>query len=163
MKYIGIDIGKKGAISIMEDDKEIINYKMPLIGTALHYKGFYEIMEEHKDAKIVVYEKLGVIFGTSKKTAFSMGEQIGAIEMACIALKTPYIMVPAKEWQKEMFKGVSEIKKQGKKQRDTKAMALVAINRMFPDLKLTFGSVARVPHDGLVDAVLMAEFARRNY
>ena len=68
----------------------------------------------------------------------------------------------AKQWQKEMFLGVEEITITGKSTRDTKAMALVAIKRIFPNLELTFGVKAKKPHDGLVDAVLMAEYARRN-
>jgi hypothetical protein len=41
-------------------------------------------------------------------------------------------------------------------------MALMSIKRLFPDLKLTFGEKAKVPDDGLIDAVLIAEYARRN-
>ena len=78
-----------------------------------------------------------------------------------IPLGIPYIKVPAKEWQKEMFKGVDEITKPGKTSRDTKAMALVAIKRLFPELKLTFNDRSTKPHDGLIDAVLIAEYSKR--
>ncbi len=65
-----------------------------------------------------------------------------------------------------MFQGVDQITKPSKTAgakpiRDTKAMALVAVKRLFPDLKLTFGERATKPHDGLIDAVLIAEYARR--
>ena len=67
-----------------------------------------------------------------------------------------------------MFTGVDEItktanklSKTGKPVRDTKAMALVAVKRIFPTLKLTFGDRATVPDDGLIDAVLMSEYAKR--
>jgi hypothetical protein len=109
-----------------------------------------------------VFEKLGVIFGSSKTTAFSMGHQAGAIEMGCIAHGISFTKVRAVDWQKQMFQGVETITKTGKSSRDTKAMALIAIKRIFPDLKLTFGDRAIKAHDGLVDAVLMAEYARRN-
>jgi hypothetical protein len=109
----------------------------------------------------VVFEKLGVIFGSSKVTAFSMGYQSGAIEMMAIALGIPYTKVPAKQWQKDMFQGIDVIKKTGKSSNDTKAMALIAAKRLFPNQKLTFGEKATKPHDGLVDALLMAEYAKR--
>jgi hypothetical protein len=85
--------------------------------------------------------------------------------MACIALSIPYVKIPAKTWQAKMFIGVEEITKvsKGKKKRDTKAMALIAIRRLFPKLKLTFGERAVKPHDGLIDAVLMSEFAKSVY
>lgn len=165
---IGIDIGKMGALCIQEKDKEIIIKEMPMIKTELDYQALYKLLEPYEGGDgIAVFERLGVIFGTSKATAFSMGHQAGAVEMACVALSIPFIKVPPKVWQKEMFLGVDEILKQsksGKSQvRDTKAMALIAVKRLFPTVKLIFGERATKPHDGLVDALLMSEFGKRKY
>jgi len=169
--WIGIDIGKHGAIVIQEKTStnhiSINEMKMPMIGTELDYvKLYHEILMPYEAGRgIIVFEKLGVIFGTSKSTAFSMGHQAGAIEMACVGLSIPFVKVPAKMWQKEMFTGISDISKPSKaksgKSRDTKAMALVAAKQMFPQVKLTFGERATKPHDGLVDALLMSEYAKR--
>lgn len=166
---IGIDIGKQGAICIQERDKDMITHKMPMIKTELDYLKLYQLLEPYEGGNgRVIFERLGVIFGSSKQVAWSMGHQSGAVEMACVALSIPFIKVPAKEWQKAMFTGVDEItktanklSKTGKPVRDTKAMALVAVKRIFPTLKLTFGDRATVPDDGLIDAVLMSEYAKR--
>lgn len=161
--YIGIDIGKSGAIAVIYPDGNIRTMKMPLINTELDYPDLYSIISQCSlMGAHIVFEKLGVIFGSGKSTAFSMGFQSGAVEMACVAAKVPYTKVRAVDWQKQMFQGVQEITKTGSTKKDTKAMALVAIKRIFPDLKLTFGDRASKAHDGLVDAVLMAEYARRN-
>jgi hypothetical protein len=164
--YIGIDIGKDGAIATIFPDGRIEVIHMPKIKTELDYHSIPGAINRPGYDSYVVYEKLGVIFGSSKQTAFSMGNQAGAIEMACVCQSIPYTKVRAVDWQKAMFQGVEEItkpSKTGKKPvRDTKAMALVAVKRIFPNLKLTFGERATVPHDGLIDAVLMAEWARRN-
>jgi hypothetical protein len=40
-------------------------------------------------------------------------------------------------------------------------MALIAAKRLFPNQKLVFGDRATKPHDGLIDALLLAEYARR--
>ena len=166
--YIGIDIGKKGSIAVIHKHGEIHTYPMPMIKTELDYHGLSNLISCLKvHNPHIVFEKLGVIFGTSKSTAFSMGEQSGCVEMSCICQGISYTKVRAVDWQKAMFQGVDEIAKtktkDGKKAgRDTKAMALVAIKRLFPDLELTFGEKAKKPHDGLIDAVLMAEYARRN-
>lgn len=164
--YIGIDIGKKGAISMLSSDG-VSTYAMPMIKDELDYTMLYELLMQIQASELkrtgsnphLVFEKLGVIFGSSKSTAFSMGYQSGAVEMMAISLGIPYTKIPAKQWQKEMFQGVEVVKKGTKN--DTKAMALIAINRLFPKLKLTFGMKATKPHDGLVDAVLMAEYAKR--
>lgn len=165
--FIGVDIGKSGAIFIQERRKEDPNvfrmsgFIMPMIKTELDYQALYKLLEPYEGGNgLVVFEKLGVIFGTSKATAFSMGHQAGAVEMTCVALSIPFIKVPAKQWQKTMFVGVDEITKPGKTSRDTKAMALIAAKRRFPTLKLTFGDRATKPHDGLVDALLMSEYAK---
>lgn len=166
--YIGIDIGKHGAICSITREGTINVLKIPMIKDQIDYSFLFDMIQNIQTTELkntginptVVFEKLGVIFGSSKATAFSMGYQCGAIEMLCISLGLPYVKVPAKEWQKEMFKGVDEITKPGKTSRDTKAMALVAIKRLFPSMQLTFES-GKKPHDGLIDAVLIAEYARR--
>lgn len=166
--YVGIDIGKNGAIAVIKPNGEINTYPMPMIKTELDYHALSNMIHILKQHDIhIVFEKLGVIFGTSKSTAFSMGQQSGSVEMSCICQGIPYTKVRAVDWQKQMFTGVDEILKttvkEGKKPgRDTKAMALVSVKRIFPTLKLTFGERASKPHDGLIDAVLMAEYARRN-
>ena len=170
--YIGIDVGKLGAIAIIRPSGEIDTYKMPMIKTELDYHGLGRLIREECEATSteegvhISFEKLGVIFGTSKQTAWSMGEQSGAIEMICICQGIPYTKVRAIDWQKTIYQGLTEItkpSKTGKRPvRDTKAMALMAIKRLFPEQKLTFGVVATKPNEGLIDAVLIAEYARRN-
>lgn len=167
--YIGIDIGKKGAIAYQSPSGAIQVYQIPMIKDEVDYAFMYDIIQRINARHYEVYdchphmifEKLGVIFGSSKATAFSMGHQSGAVEMMAIALGIPYTKIPAKQWQKEMFTGVEEITITGKSTRDTKAMALVAAKRLFPgrDFKLTDRSTK--PHDGYVDALLMSEYGKR--
>jgi hypothetical protein len=168
MFSIGIDIGKQGAIVIKKPGDQDIYTKMPMIKSELDYQALYQLLTPYEGGRgMIVFEKLGVIFGTSKSTAFSMGHQAGAVEMACVALSIPFTKVPPKVWQKEMFLGVEEISKpssSGKTTvRDTKAMALLAAKRLFPTTKLTLGDRSEKPHDGLIDALLMCEYARRIY
>jgi len=165
--YLAIDIGKQGALAVLKDGV-VETYRMPMIKTDLDVHELLDIVSKvcSDDYPHVIFEHLGVIFGSGKSTALSMGYQSGIIEAACICAGSPYTKVKAKEWQKEIFKGLEEITKPSKTAgakpvRDTKAMALVAVKRIFPQLKLTFGERATVPHDGLIDAVLIAEWARR--
>jgi hypothetical protein len=162
---IAIDIGKHGAVCIRKKDL-IITKPMPMISSELDYRGLYEILAGEDTSTIhVVFEKLGVIFGTSKTTAFSMGHQAGAVEMLCIALDIPFSKIHAKVWQKEMFEGTSLVTKKSKSGKsvvtDTKATALIVAKQLFPNEKLTFGDRATKPHDGLIDALLMSEYAKR--
>ena len=165
-KYIGIDIGKSGAYYIMGDDgSEISRGPVPMVGKEVDWHKFNQGISHYEAFNgMVVFEKLGVIFGSSKKTAFSMGYQAGAIEMMCIANSIQYTMVPAKKWQTEIFDGQTKIFKKGiKGPLETKKMALIAAKRLFPKVNLLMTERSSVPHDGLVDALLMAEYARRKY
>lgn len=167
--YIGIDIGKNGAIAVIYPTGEIDTFPMPLIKTELDLPSLIDIITEiaiPRGYLHITFEKLGVIFGSSKQTAFSMGEQSGSVETVSICQSIPYTKVRAVDWQKIIFQGLDQITKPSKTPgakpvRDTKAMALVAVKRLFPELKLTFGTRATKPHDGLIDAVLIAEYARR--
>lgn len=160
--YIGIDIGLHGAIVFNQEPITI--YKMPLIKKVLDIDEINAIFKMIKNSH-VTYENLNVIFGSSKATAFSMGYQSGVIEAFCKAYELPYTKVNAKEWQKEMFKGIPEIslppsKGSLKGKRDTKAMALIAVKRLFPNVQLTMGKETK-PNDGIVDALLISEYAKR--
>ena len=64
--YIGVDIGKQGAIAIIKENSEIVVTKMPLIKTELDYHELSQIINGatvHRGSIHVVFEKLGVIFG----------------------------------------------------------------------------------------------------
>lgn len=164
--YIGIDIGKEGAIVIANStNNELDVYKMPKIKTEVDYVSLFEILSyfRKKDCH-VVFEKLQGIFGTGKKATWSLAEQSGHINAFCIALNLPYTPVPPKQWQKEMFQGVRQIKKPSKSGttmvNDTKAMALIVCKRIFPHLNLRPGRLVN-PHDGIVDAALLSAYCRR--
>lgn len=156
---IGIDLGLHGAITDMTQDG-ITSYAMPTCGKDIDITEINTFLRTYvSEDTVVVFERIGLIFKSSKTTAFSMGKQLGAMEALCISRKIPHEIIPPKEWQKAIFQGIPEIKKGDS--RDTKAMALVAVRRLFPSAILTVGKRATKPHDGVVDSILLAEYARR--
>jgi len=167
--HIGIDIGKEGAIVIQDINlKSIVCIKMPLIGKELDMLELYNALMPYEAGNgMVVFEKI-IPFTANKSAMFSLGHQAGAIEMVCVALAIPFTKVPPQTWQKEMFTGVDQATKKSATtksgvSRDTKSMALVAAKRLFPNQQLKFGERTTVPHNGLVDALLMSEYAKRKY
>lgn len=167
--HIGIDIGKEGAIVIQDLNlKSITSIKMPLIGKELDMLELYNTLMPYEAGNgMVVFEKV-VPFTANKSAMFSLGHQAGAVEMVCVALAIPFTKVPPQTWQKEMFAGVDQATKKSTTtksgvSRDTKSMALVAAKRLFPNLELKFGGRTTVPHNGLVDALLMSEYSKRKF
>ena len=79
----------------------------------------------------------------------------------------PYTKVQPKKWQKQAWEGIPLIKKPsstGKTQvTDTKAMSLIAAKRLFPKEDLRATERSKIPHDGKVDSLLMANHCLRNF
>jgi hypothetical protein len=168
--FIGIDIGLHGAVVIIESGsltpphvKEV--FLTPLIGDKFDFKTFYAKLCKYQRLNgCAVFEDLHALFKSSAKSTFNFGGVNYATEMLCVALEIPYTKVQAKKWQGVMFEGIPKVFKEGKKL-DTKAMALIAAKRLFPTVKLTDpdSKRAKVPHNGIVDALLIAEYARRTF
>ncbi len=156
---LGIDIGKKGGIAILNfvnKKPKVTLYRIPLIASKeVNLNAILDILKPQADKiEMACFETLHAIYGSSAKSTFTFGKQVGYIEGILSALAIPYRSVQAKEWQKKMLAGVPSIKKEDNKT-DTKAMAEVAFNRYFPDLyskKIT---------EGERDAALIALYSAR--
>lgn len=167
--FIGIDIGKSGGIVaiLVGDDIKIETHPTPqladgdidikkMVSIMDHYNGLHEI-------KMIVVEKVHAIFGTSAKATFEFGRSAGIVEAIVSCMGVSFAMIQPKLWQKEMWQGVDKITKPGEKSTDTKAMSLIAAGRLFPNVELSDPTRPRSSkaHDGIVDALLMAEYGRR--
>ena len=172
MNIIGIDPGKSGGIVTLHEDGDIISYFIPkLIGTVFDISSFYEYLRIETGAADthIFIEEVHSVFGSAAKANFEFGRINGIIEGLVCSCNTSYSKVQPKIWQKEMFEGVPIIKKPGSKAKgrgsfDTKKMALVAFQRLYPetDFNITSkGNPSKNVHDGLVDAILIAEYGRR--
>lgn len=168
---IGIDVGKDGGIAVFVDD-QLINYGVtPNIGTQIDLKHISTILNRYcpiEDDYHVVIEDVHALFGSSAKATFNFGWSLGILEGIVTALSIPYTKVAPKEWQKELWRGVTTIYKPSKgeskrKSVDTKATSLLSAQRLFPLIDFRKSDRAKKPHDGIVDAILLAEYCRRKF
>ncbi len=163
--YIGIDPGKDGAIAIIGDNIETSLF--PKIGKEYDIKSMYRMIDG-MDVGMVVIEDLKSIKGVSANTNWAMCRGKTIWEVIAEVKELPYTLVHSKTWQKEMWSGVPVQKKVSKKNKsgyatDTKATSLIAVKRLFPNVDLTPTEKAKKEHDGIVDALLIAEYARRKF
>lgn len=166
---VGIDPGKEGFI-VWFDGNELGRAEIPLIKRevdTLALDKIFKSLQKKSDDLFVIMEATNAFFGASSKTMYKFGHTIGCTEQAIVSNGIPFTKIRPVKWQKEMFQGVPKqyVKKKGNKNRthDTKATALIAAKRLFPDTDLRKNSRCRTPHDGFVDSLLIAEFCRRNY
>ena len=160
MIFIGIDPGLSGAIVIIDGDL-ITTKVMPTIivkkgkkdKRVLSHKGLKEIFEVIEGESCAVVEKQHAMPREGVSSMITIGIGYGSLLQVLTDYDIPYDEVIAQKWQKEynIARG------------DTKKQALDVCQNLFPNLNLLATERSRKPHEGFVDAVLIAEYNRRRF
>ena len=145
MIYIGVDPGKKGAYCSITshgieafpwDDVFFIQHMQSLLAS--------------EDGCVGCVEKVSAYSGQGRGSIFTFGTEYGFIQGVLQALGIPFQLVPANVWKKE-YSLVGKDKK----------ASIDVCRKLFPELNLLPTPKCRVPSDGLAEAALIAEYARR--
>lgn len=159
--HMGIDPGKDGAWAIAYPDGRIEYHVFSKIGDEVDISDLNRRLREiHPRVMHCVIEDVHSIFGASAKANFQFGRIVGVLETLLVCNSIPFTKVAPKAWQKVMHEGVAKMTKAGKTSTDTKAMSLVAVKRIYPTPTFLATERSKVPHDGIVDAVLMARYSQ---
>lgn len=145
MIYIGIDPGKDGAMAILEPDKT------PSVVVFEREKYRDELLRVHEspETAICCLERVGAMRGQGVRSMFSFGENYGFIQGVLTAYSIPYELVTPQKWKKE-FQVTAD-----------KNSSISVCKRLFPGISLRETPRCRTDHDGMAEALLMAEYARR--
>lgn len=141
MVYIGIDPGKSGALAVISDDGSvsIVPFDPETYKETLRYaSGPTRAVLEH----VTAMPKQGVT------SMFHFGENFGYIKGLLEAFQIPYELVRPQKWKKEF--GISD-----------KNSSVECCKRLFPGVPLRRTERCRKDDDGMAEALLMAEYARR--
>jgi crossover junction endodeoxyribonuclease RuvC len=142
MIYIGIDPGKAGSLAIINgDDVEIIPFDEEKYIKTLEKYALYR--------KACVLEHVSAMPGQGVTSMFNFGANFGWIQGVLQALSVPYELVRPRKWKKE-FSITGD-----------KNSSIAVCKRLFPDVSLLPTERCRKDNDGMAEALLMAEFARR--
>jgi hypothetical protein len=166
--FIGVDIGKKGAIVALDSRGQILGkHLIPMVKDKVIDTELLKVFEQYSEFQIFIcIEEVHSIYGTSAKSNFSFGEIFGKKKMIGAVLSVHYgatfDLVPPKKWQSNIWTSTDKIFKSGKRV-DTKATSLVTARRLAPNETFLATSRSRVPHDGLVDAFLIAKYTLLKY
>lgn len=166
--YIGIDVGADGAISSLDGDGNIIMYdKFPkdtseVASTIVNHISVITCNEDFEGLTVGV-EDVHSLFVSSKKSNFIFGQNKGIILgiLNTIQLTTTFeiVMVHAKVWQNKVWLSQDKVLDTlGRSiSTNTKATSLNAAKRLYPSESFLASTRSRVPHDGIVDATLLAK------
>ena len=153
MKVIGIDPGLSGAIAILENNKVLSIFDMPIMAEGkknkrqLNSAQLVNIIKENtsKSEEIaVVVEQVNAMPGQGVTSMFNFGQTFGAIKGVCAALDLPIFFVRPSKWKKYF-----ELINSSKDSSRTKVI------EMYPSLSAQLSKKKDVNKS---DAILIAKF-----
>lgn len=141
--YIGIDPGKGGALALITEDGQCT--VVPFQESA-----YTAILKAASGpSSVCCVEKVGAMPGQGVVSMFNFGHNLGYIEGLLQAFDIPYQLVPPQTWKKE-FCVTSD-----------KNTSIEVCRKLFPHVSLLPTARSRKPNDGMAEAMLLAEYARR--
>lgn len=156
MNYIGIDNGLDGAIvKLDEDGRLLISWIMPVRHNGknrlLDTKELSELIGDHADCSFAA--EPAAKFSPGKMALCSTWHSWGIIQACLEFTKVRWTPVESQRWQRVLLPG--------RQKGETKKAALEAAGRLWPNEKWLASPRCKKPHEGLIDAALIAEYARR--
>lgn len=153
MIYCGIDPGKRGAIVVL-DQKGLVLRKELLVDTSNFIRITEELLDQvAKEEFVIGLEKAQPFKGEGGCSTFTYADGFGELKGVLRKSRLGFTLVPPVTWTKAMHAGIQD---------DTpKKRSLKAAQNLFPGVSFVMPG-CRNPHDGIVDALLIAEYMRRS-
>ena len=147
MIYIGIDPGKKGALAYMMENKAGA-YTTNVVPMDLALPTLRMIAKTGKPTRCCL-EKVHAMPKQGVSSTFSFGAGYGWLKGAMDALGISYQEIPPEKWKKEFSLN------------SDKQTSIAVCRQLFPEADLRLTERSRTDSDGMAEALLMAEYARR--
>jgi hypothetical protein len=165
---IGIDVGASGALCFMSNEGDVLSYvafdklkdwktEVPqIVETELAVYGESDLIK-------VGIEDVHSLFVSGKKENFNFGINkgvlIGIFNTLSLYHKIEVKLIHAKVWQNSVWGNEDKAftQKGMTTKTDTKKTSLNCAQRLFPTENFLATARTRVPHNGIVDAILIAK------
>ena len=153
MKIIGIDPGLSGGIAVLENNKVLNIFDMPVMAEGkknkrqLNSAQLVNLIRENiklNEEVIVVVEQVNAMPGQGVTSMFNFGQTFGAIKGVCAALGLPIFFVRPSKWKKHF-----ELINSSKDSSRTKAI------EMYPNLS---NDLSKKKDVNKSDAILIARY-----
>lgn len=141
--FVGIDPGKSGALAVLYPNGSVETQPFNAVN-------YVDVLGGLRGSDVICcVEKVSAMPGQGVVSMFNFGHNLGFIEGVLQANGIAYQLVPPQTWKKE-FSLSSD-----------KAKSIEVCQKLFPKVSLLATDRSRKPSDGIAEAVLMAEYARR--
>lgn len=148
-RIVGIDPGISGALVCMKDGRPEHLRRLPFEGNRLDVRELLRWLNALRPEMVCLEEYMAVSMQSLSSTVTGARNH-GKVEAVCLALALPVVQVSPFDWHKAL--GFP------KDDRPAKAKALELAVALYPAVNLVPDG-CRVPHDGIVDALLIAHYA----
>ena len=159
MRIIGIDPGLSGAVAILENNKVINIFDIPVmtegkknkrqLNSALLVSLIKENTANQEEVAVVV-EQVNAMPGQGVTSMFNFGQTFGALKGICAALELPIFFVRPSKWKKhfelinsskdasrtKVIEMYPKLSNQLSKKKDVNKSDAILIARFFSDTKL---------------------------
>lgn len=146
--FLGIDPGKKGAAALLREDGSLVTALPFSEGNFLGLVDLILSLPDGPESVRCCLEKVHAMPKQGSVSMFSFGRSVGWITGVLDLAGIPYQEIPPQTWKREF--GLNSDKQK----------SVDVCHRLFPSAPLVPPG-CRVPQDGMAEALLMAEFARR--
>lgn len=150
MIYIGIDPGKNGGIAVLHvlKNNAFVNASTYVFDEST----LITILDELKNYNCkCTLEHVHAMPKQGVTSTFNFGMNFGFIQGVLKAYAIPYKLVTPQKWKKE-FSCTSD-----------KNTSIEVCKRLFPKVNLKATERCKKDHDGMAEALLIAEYGRRHY
>jgi crossover junction endodeoxyribonuclease RuvC len=144
--FVGIDPGKNGGVAVIDTGSNT-TIAEPYSNEALINR-LWEVSQSEQEI-VCCLEKVGAMPGQGVVSMFNFGQSVGYIKGVLEAFKIPYQEITPQKWKREFSLN------------SDKAASAEVCRKLFPDISLLATPRCKKPHDGMAEALLMAEYARR--
>lgn len=146
--FVGIDPGKSGGIALIPQcGCSCKAFIMPLKDGVIDIQA---IDKQVFSITLAVIENVHAFPGQGVVSTFTFGKMYGMLLGWLEMRYAKYVVVDPRKWKNRILDGTTK----------DKEAAISYAKETYPDVDLTPGRI-RTPHDGIADAVCMAEYARR--
>lgn len=166
---IGIDPGLSGAYAVVTADGNGFDVQpLPVIGAgnrreidARTLADALLYLRTLSPIALAVVEEVAARPGQGVVSMFTFGRGVGTIHGVLSALRVPIEVVKPQVWQRAILPSLAPTVRKEDRKAALKQNAIAYATKRYPSLKLRATAKSKTDHDGMADAICLAEFGRR--
>jgi Holliday junction resolvasome RuvABC endonuclease subunit len=142
MKVCGIDPGKSGGLTAIEDGKLLQSIPMPIDDDGVDFNRVADFLKLHNPS-VVYIERVHAMPGQGVTSMFNFGFSTGGLHGTARALGYVVKLVQPRTWQKSLMGDAKH----------EKSDTILFVQKLFPDVNLLATKRSKKPHDGMADSI----------